>query len=354
LTLALGLLQGVPTPDPQAQTTAAKIDGLLREYDGADVPGACVMVVRDGYVLFQKAYGMANLEEKRLAKTSTNYRLASVTKQFTAMAVMILAERQKLSYEDPLTKFFPDFPAYGKTITVRQLLHHTSGLIDYEGVIPAGTTRPLTDADVLDLMKRQDRTDFAPGSRFRYCNSGYALLALIVERASGAAFTEFLRDNVLTPAGMTGSTFYGRDDRATPNRAYGYTKRSDRFERTDQSLTSSVAGDGSLYASVDDLLKWDRALNRATLVRPDTLQNAFTPGVVGPESKDTGYGFGWFIGRYQGKKMYWHRGGTVGFTAAVSRFPDRKLTVVVLTNRNDAPVTKIVDAIADMYLVGGE
>jgi CubicO group peptidase (beta-lactamase class C family) len=353
LTLALSLVPNAPTPDPRPQRPASKIDALFRDYDGADVPGACVMVIRDGQVLFNKAYGMANLEEKRPATTGTNFRLASVTKQFTAMAVMILAERGKLSYEDPLPKFFPDFPAYGTSITVRQLLNHTSGLIDYEGVIPPGTTRPLTDADVLNLMKRQDRTYFAPGSRFRYSNSGYAFLALIVEKVSGATFTEFLRENVLTPAGMMGSTFYGRDDRAAPNRAFGYTKRSDRFEPTDQSLTSSVAGDGSLYASLDDLFKWDRALNGATLVRPDTLLKAFTPG-VGRDAKDTGYGFGWFIGRYNGKKVYWHRGGTVGFTAAISRFPNQKLTIVVLTNRSDVPLTKILDTISDMYLVDGE
>jgi len=249
-----------------------------------------------------------------------------------------------------LARFFPNFPAYGKAITLRQLLNHTSGLIDYEGVIPAGTTRPLTDADVLGLMKRQDRTYFAPGSRFRYSNSGYALLALVVEKASGAAFPEFLRENVLAPAGMKRSAFFGREDRTAPDRAYGYTKRSEGFDRTDQSLTSSVAGDGGLYASVDDLAKWDQALYSSKLVRPETLTLAFTPGAAVPDATDTGYGFGWFIGRHNGTKVYWHRGSTVGFTSAISRFPDQKLTVIVLTNRNGASLTTILDAITDMYL----
>jgi CubicO group peptidase (beta-lactamase class C family) len=329
----------------------SRIDALFAEYDGKDVPGACLIVIHNGKVLVKKAYGMANLEAKTTATTATNYRIASLTKQFTAMAVMVLADRGRLSYEDPLTKFFADFPAYGQKITVRHLLNHTSGLIDYEAVIPAGTTRPLNDADVLDLLKRQDHTQFAPGSRFRYCNAGYALLALIVGKVSGMSFPGFLRENVLVPAGMKGSTFYDRDDRSAPNRAYGYTKRSDRFERTDQSLTSSVAGDGSLYTSVEDLLRWEQVLNTATLVRPNTLKEAFTPGVVVPDLKDTGYGFGWFIGRYNGKRVYWHRGGTVGFTSAISRFPDQKLTVIVLANRNDASLTKILNAVTDMYMV---
>jgi CubicO group peptidase (beta-lactamase class C family) len=149
---------------------------------------------------------------------------------------------------------------------------------------------------------------------------------------------------------MKGSAFFGRDDRTAPNRAYGYTKRSGGFDRTDQSLTSSVAGDGGLYTSVDDLVQWDQALNASKLVRPDTLKGAFTPGIAVPDSKDAGYGFGWFVGRHNGKWVYWHRGGTVGFTSAISRFPDQKLTVIVLTNRNGASLTTIVDAITDMYL----
>src|SRR6185503_3685881 len=168
-------------------------------YSAPGAPGASVIVIKDGKVLFKKAYGLANLEKKVAATTSTNYRLASVTKQFTAMAIMILAERQKLSYEDRLSDFFPGFPAYGKQITVRHLLNHTSGLLAYEDVMPDSTTVPLTDNDVLRLMEQQDHTNFPPGSEFRYSNSGYVLLGLIVEKASGISFPDFLRKNIFRP-----------------------------------------------------------------------------------------------------------------------------------------------------------
>src|SRR5271157_4365608 len=158
-----------------AQTPAA-IDALFADYDHPNVPGASVMVIREGKVVYRHAYGLADLEAHVAATTATNYRLASVTKQFTAMAIMILAERHRLSFDDSLARFFSDFPAYGKAITVRQLLNHTSGLLAYEDLIPAGRTAQVKDRDVLDMLKLQDHTYFAPGSEWRYSNTGYAHL----------------------------------------------------------------------------------------------------------------------------------------------------------------------------------
>lgn len=343
-------LTELPTiKEPCSSCNVSKIDALFHEYDLPNVAGASVLVIKDGKVLFKKAFGLANLEDKTSSNTNTNYRLASMTKQFTAMAIMILAERKKLSYDDPITKFFPDFPAYGKQITVRHLLNHTSGLIEYSEVIPGGTTTPLTDRDVLNLMKKQDRTYFPPGSQFRYSNSGYTLLGLIVEGASGISFPEYLRKNIFKPLGMDNTKFYQREDFTDHKRAYGYTQKESGFERTDQSLTSSTLGDGSVYSSVEDLFKWEQALFTTRLVSAETLKRAFKVGATTDDPK-LGYGFGWFIGEYRGLNTIYHGGNTIGFTSVIRRFPEQKFAVIVLTNRNAASLAEIVNKVEDLYL----
>jgi len=323
---------------------AQKIDAFFADYDRPGVPGASVIIIRSGKILYEKAYGMANIEPGIPTSTRTNYRIASMTKQFTAMAIMILADRHKLSIDDSVTKFLPDFPPYAKSITLRHLLNHTSGLPDYFDLIPPEMKTPLTDHDVLDIMKRQDHTDFPPGSKFSYCNTGYVLLALIVEEASGSSFPAFLKKNIFDPLGMSHTRFYAREDFSDRHRAYGYSRTEKGFERTDQSQTSSILGDGSLYSSVADLYKWDQALYTTRLVSEDLLKQALTAG-VGDER--AGYGFGWFIGNYRGLSNNWHGGNTIGFTSSIYRFPSQRFTVIALSNRNNdllpVPVHKIID-----------
>src|ERR1017187_1098425 len=185
---AIAMTLSAHTASASTDTLAARVDALFQDFNQPGAPGASVMVIKRGKVVLPKGYGLANLEEKVPCGTNTNFRLASVTKQFTAMAVMILAERKQLSLDERLTDFFPEFPAYGSQITVRHLLTHTSGLIDYEDVIPKGTEIPVLDRDVLRLLMQQDRTYFPPGARYRYSNSAFALLALIVEARSGNTF----------------------------------------------------------------------------------------------------------------------------------------------------------------------
>src|SRR5262249_32013980 len=215
-----------------------------------------------------------------------------------AMSILILAERRKLSLDESLTEFFPEFPNYGKQIAVRHLLSHTSGLIDYEDVIPAGTTIPVLDRDVLRLLLKQDKTYFSPGSKFRYSNSGYSLLSLIVEVRSGMPFAQFLKQNIFQPLKMNNSLAYEQGFAIIPKRAYGYTASGQGFTRTDQSLTSSVLGDGGIYTSVSDLFKWDQALYTTKLVSPKWLALAFTPGSLQTDFPNSHYGFGWYIGEY--------------------------------------------------------
>lgn len=286
----------------------------MRDYDG-EVPGASVLVVRDGRAVVRQAYGFANLEEGIRATPATNYRLASVTKQFTAAAILALDVDL-------------DRPVFG-VITIRQLLTHTSGLIDYEDLIPEGTTEQLRDADVLRLLESQDQCYFAPGTNYRYSNSGYALLALTVERESGMPFGAFLRETIFKPLGMDGT-----DVSHVANRAYGYTG----LQRTDQSLTSAVLGDGGVYSSIDDLEKWDAALY------DDRFAELFVPRTK-TDDPNVQYGYGW---RITGDSV-WHSGETIGFRNVIVRYPKWRLTVVLLTNRNDPEPYPLALQIAERF-----
>jgi len=327
----------------------ASVDALFAKYNRADVPGAAVTVIRSGKVLYRRGYGLADMEGHVAVTPATNFRLASVTKQFTAMAIMMLAERGKLSFDSPLTRFFPDYPAYGKQITVRNLLNHTSGLKAYEELMPAGQTAQVKDRDVLALLQQQSSGYFAPGSDWRYSNTGYAHLALIVEKASGMTFAAFLKKNIFGPLKMTGTVAFEEGISTVRNRAYGYSEKGGQFERTDQSPTSAVLGDGGIYSSVDDLFKWDQALYTTKLVSADTREQAWLPLVL-PNGKQTHYGFGWEIGEWHGLRTVRHGGSTIGFRTYILRVPDREFTVIVLINRTQAEPEEIANRIAEIYL----
>lgn len=314
------------------------IDALMRDYTG-DVPGASVLVVRNGGVIFKKSYGLANLEERVAAAPDTNYRLASVTKQFTAASILMLG----VPLDDPITKYLPELPPYANAITIKHLLTHTSGLLDYEDLIPAGTTRQVHDSDVLSLLSKTDHTYFPPGTSYRYSNTGYSFLALIVQRVSGQRFADFLRTHIFGPAGMKESVAFEEEISTVSNRAYGYSHEDGRWARTDQSLTSAVLGDGGIYTSIDDLVHWIAWLDAGKFDRalvPQTKTD--DPGVQ--------YGFGWRISEHNGRQYVWHTGETIGFRNAIARFPAEHLAIVVLTNRNEGEPRRIALGIADRYL----
>jgi len=338
--------------DLSAQTTA-RIDSLFEAFDHPNAPGASVMVIHHGKPVFAKGYGLANLETKTPCTTNTNFRLASVTKQFTAMAVMILAERKQLSLGESLNAFFPEFPEYGKAITVRHLLTHASGLIDYEDEIPEGTTIPVLDQDVLRILMKQDKTYFPPGSQYRYSNSAFALLALIVEVRSGQKFARFLKENVFEPLKMASTLAYEQGLSVVSNRAFGHTLKSNAWQRTDQSLTSSVLGDGGIYSSVTDLAKWDQALYKSKLVSEPMLRVAFSP-LTPTDKPGRSYGFGWYITEYRGVKEVYHSGETTGFRTRIVRYPEKKSSIIILANRTDTKLDELPHQIADLILFTGK
>jgi CubicO group peptidase (beta-lactamase class C family) len=311
-----------------SHSETARIDALLERYQG-EGPGAAVVVIQDG-VATTHMHGFADLEGKQRITSATNFRLASVTKQFTAATILLLMEDGKLALDDRVRTWFPTLPDATDSVTIRHLLTHTSGLVDYEDVIPATLTRQLHDSDVLQLLESQDRTYFIPGKAYRYSNSGYALLALIVGKASGHDFAQFLRARIFQPLGMTNTVAYEEGVSTIAHRAYGYSDVGGKWERTDQSQTSAVLGDGGVYSSLDDLAKWDAALYDERLLKRSSLHAAFTAATK-TDDPAVEYGFGW---RITGKSL-WHSGETIGFRNAIVRYPQRRLTVIVLTNRNE-------------------
>jgi CubicO group peptidase (beta-lactamase class C family) len=332
-----------------ADKNSTQIDALFNDFDGAESPGAVVMVIREGKVIYEKGYGMSNVEQKLPCTTSTNFRLASVSKQFTATSILILAEQKKLSVDDPITKFFPEFPAYGNQITVRHLLSHRSGLIDYEDLIPDGTKIQVSDRNALNLVQQQNKTNFPPGSDFRYSNTGYALLSLIVESVSGTPYAQFLKRNIFSPLQMTNTIAYEAGISKVQNRAYGYAKEDGKFVPSDQSLTSAVLGDGGIYSSVNDLFKWDQSLYTDKILTSKMLKEAYTVASPKTDIADAGYGFGWYVSKHRNNDLIFHRGHTCGFTNVIERYPDKKFTVIILTNRRDAEILDFGKRIFDMY-----
>jgi CubicO group peptidase (beta-lactamase class C family) len=340
------------------------VDAIFASLKSRDLPGAAVVVIQNGRIVFERGYGVTDLRTRRPIDGHTDFRLASVTKQFTAMAIMLLVHDGKLRYETRLTDILPDFPDYGREITIRQLLNHTSGLKDYEDLMPKDyeegrqELRQIQDGEVLELLEREKTTNFAPGTKWAYSNSGYVLLGIIVGKVSGEPFAQFLNDRIFVPLHMTYSLAYVKGTKEVPNRAYGHSNDSNSWHETDQSPTSATLGDGGVYSSVEDLAKWDAALQKHMLLGPAEMEPALTPvkvpegQVTEPDGRPAEYGFGWFLNPYRGHKRMWHYGETMGFRTAIQRFVDDKLTVVVLCNRSDLDPTALALKVADVYFAG--
>jgi CubicO group peptidase (beta-lactamase class C family) len=360
--LGLVLAGAAGTGDGNRSAAEERVDalfsGLIREHE----PGAAVLASQDGRVLLERGYGVTDLRTRRRIDAQTNFRLASVTKQFTAAAVMLLVRDGKLRYEDSLTGVFPDFPEYGRAITIRDLLNHTSGLPDYEDLMPpADPALPvekvqITDAGILALLQKQTRGEFPPGRKWAYSNSGYVVLGLIVEKISGRPFPDFLEDRIFSPLKMSNTLAYVRGRNDVPNRAFGHTREGDRWRETDQSPTSATLGDGGVYSSLSDLLKWDEGLRRHTLLSEAEMRPALTPVRVPeqppqePDGSPAEYGFGWFLNAWKGRARMWHYGETIGFRTAIQRFIADGLTVVVLANRSDLDAGSLALKAAELFL----
>ena len=370
-TLATGLLVFAvfSSAAASAQVSSSQIDAIFAALKSSDAPGAAVLVVRNGRVVFRRGYGVTDLRSKTKIDAHTDFRLASFTKQFTAACIMLLAHDGKLHYDDHLTDFFPEFPAYGKSIAVRNLLNHTSGLPDYEELLmkqypntPPEQVPQIHDAGVLKLLEQQTSGEFPAGSKWEYSNSGYAVLAMIVEKVSGKPFGQFLHERIFAPLKMTNTLAYEKGKNEVPHRAYGHSKNEEMnktdaiWQETDQSPTSAVLGDGGIYSSLDDLAKWDRALRNHTLLTAAEMEPALTAveptggPAKSPEGSSLSYGFGWFLDPHRGHKRMSHDGSTIGFRTTIQRFPDDALTIIILANRSDQNPEALALKVADLCL----
>ena len=346
--LVLGLLfastvsaqnSAAASPPPSAEQITAKVDEYMNAAVRVDQFSGSILVARNGQPVVSRGYGMANIELSVPNTPQTVFRLGSVTKQFTSMAIMILQERGKLNVSDPVCKYFTDCPAAWQPLTVRNLLTHTAGIPNYTGFPDFSKTAAIatTTAELIGRFKDKP-LDFAPGEKYAYSNSGYYLLGAIIEKVSGKSYADFLQENVFAPLGMNQS---GYDDpvRIIKNRASGYAKRGDGFVNALPIDMSTAYAAGALYSTVGDLLLWDQALYTEKLLPRKLLDEMFTP-------YKSGYGYGWGIGKKFDRQSISHGGNINGFATSIARFPDDRVTVVVLSNVESASSGKVANDLA--------
>ncbi len=333
LLLSLSSLPARAAAPPGAASAdlATYADHLLTATYPADQPGAAALVMKDGQIVLRKGFGMANLELGTPVSPDMVFELGSITKQFTAASILLLQERGQLRVEDEITKYLPDFPTHGKTITVENLLTHTSGIPSYTG-LPEWMPRVREEMRVTDIiaMFKDKPLEFAPGEKWEYDNSGYILLGAIIEKVSGKSYEQFVEEEIFQKLGMTHSR-YGHAEEIIPLRAAGYEKNDKGFYNARYlSMTQPYAA-GSLMSTVDDLAIWDRALSSEALLKKTSLDRLFTPFKI-KSGLSTHYGYGMGISELAGKTLLAHGGGIFGFTTIIARIPEERLLVVILSN----------------------
>lgn len=328
-----------------------QIDQMLTNTFKVTEPGAAVIVMRDGQVILRKGYGLANLELGVPVAPEMVFRLGSITKQFTAVSILMLAEAGKLALSDDVTKYLPDYPTHGQSITLENLLTHTGGVKDLE-FLPARLAvarQDLTPTELIALFK-DEPLDFAPGTQWAYSNSGYILLGAIIEKVSGLSYAEFVQQRIFTPLGMEHSSF-DNPTQLIAGRVAGYARTEEGFANAEfMSLTQPYAV-GALASSLDDLAKWDAALYSDKLLKQATLQRAFQSATL-KNGRATGYGYGWAAGNYLGHSINEHNGGINGFSTQMIRLPADKVYVAILSNCENCgtPLGSLAFKIAAMLI----
>ena len=337
---------------PAPPAIGERVDALVGEQVAPTAPGCAVGVARGGEVLHARGYGLANLDHGVAITPDTVFDVGSVTKQFTAASIVLLSLDGALALGDDVRTHLPELPDYGATITIDHLLHHTSGVRDYLNLMALAGREfyaPISHLDIVELMARQRALNHAPDERYTYSNTGYMLLATIVERVSGRSFSTFARERIFDPLGMTASFLYEDAEQVVPHRATGYAPGAGGRFRMVHNFSFATAGDGQLYTTVGDLLRWSRAFAADEVDGPEFTAAMLTPGALA-DGETVGYGAGLSLGEHRGLTTNGHGGSTWGFRAQLVRFPDHELAVAVLCNREDASPGRLANDIADLYL----
>lgn len=341
---ALTLSGVLPAGAGEPQDVSRKVDQYLAPYLKMENFSGSILIARKGKVLLKKGYAMANYELGVPNTPQTKFRLGSVTKQFTAMAILQLEERKLLGVNDPLSKYIPDYPR-GDKITIHHLLTHTAGVPnftnfpDYREIM----ILPHSLEKIIERFKHRP-LDFAPGEKFSYSNSGYILLSYIIEKASGKSFASFLAENIFQRLGMK-DTGYDHSEALLANRASGYVLTDEGLRNAPYMDMSIPVGGGALYSTIEDLYRWDRALYTEKLVKKETLKRIFTPW-----KGDEGYAYGWGIWKKAGRKMIGHDGGINGFHTHIGRFPEDDACLIILNNIENAPLGRIASDLSAILL----
>jgi CubicO group peptidase (beta-lactamase class C family) len=341
-----------------AQTDVDKIDELINRYHKISKFNGCILVAEKGKIIYENALGFANADQTEKLTLEHSFRLASVSKQFTAMAIVILKERGKIGYQDDVRKYIPEFPF--KSITIRHLLTHTSGLPSYSVLLDQywdTTNAGQDEREVASnknalklLVEHQPTLKFNPGDRYEYCNTGYMLLALIVARISNQSFQEFMKHNIFQPLGMV-NTYVNEPTGILPEkkRAHGLKPdpEGEGFIPYDYHYQNGMFGDGGIISNIKDMFKWDQALYTEQLVSKPTLDEAFSPTILNDSSK-INYGFGWSIIPVEEGMIVAHGGGWLGFNSFILREITRKITIIQLYNMPGIPKDDLAFTIYDI------
>jgi CubicO group peptidase (beta-lactamase class C family) len=330
-------------PSPTEQLEAA----VLKQAE-TTTPGLAVMIIKDGKVKYKKTRGITDLSTMAPIKTDSLFYIASLSKQFTAVSIMMLAERGKLSYDDKLTRYFPEFESFASNITLKQVLNHTSGLIDHLDIVKDEVTG-WTNDDVVKLLLRENKVLFEPGEKSSYSNSGYVLLSMIVEKVSGESFPKFLEKNIFKPLGMK-NTFVATRDAKILKRVHGYSENGGKWEPAD--YDAFTTGGGGMYSTLEDLEKWDKSFYTEKLIKSETLKLASTPATRN-NGRPTPYGFGWLAEFAAKGKLanVWYVasfGDFKGFKGLIKRIPEKKFTIIILTNNGKFP-WDVLELAQDLY-----
>ena len=338
---------------PSDDESAKKADAFLAQWNKNDMPGCSVGAVRDGRLVYGRAFGMANLDYDVPNTTSTLFNLASASKPFTAMSIALLAQQGKLSLDDDIRKYVPEIPKYDDTVTIRHLIYHTSGIRDYLALIffsRLGADNAYSDKVILNMLARQKNISFKPGEKYQYSNSGYFLLGVIVERASGKSLRLFAEENIFKPLGMKNTRFFDNRFEVVKNRASGYLVSADKKIRARSSLFDLV-GSGGVLTTIEDLSLWDQNFYQPKVGNKELIGLLTTPGIL-KSGEQTDYAFGLFRNEYKGLPVIKHSGNMAGFRAQLVTFPDQRFSAIALCNNSAMFPSAIAEKLADIYLEG--